>query len=132
MSFHRPVSAARLAVNVMVDAPASSGSQFFIDYDPSSPKVLVGSGGTTDMLSLLPDDKTIDLTLYVDNTFAEAFWMNGRVAMTIDTPTSGGADDVTIGADKPGVTVSATAWEVGSIWVTPDEVKQTPRRDSVV
>jgi hypothetical protein len=54
----------------------------------------------------------------------------GRVAMTIVTPTSGGSDDVTIGASQPGVTASARAWAVGSIWVTPEEVKQTPRRDS--
>jgi len=138
VSFKRPAAAVRLSVNVMADAERSvKGSEFFIEYEPpadstQASQVKVGSGGTTDMLSLLPEDDTLALTLYVDNTFAEAFWMNGRVAMTIDTPTSGGADDVTIGADKPGVTVSATAWEVGSIWVTPDEVKQTPRRDSVV
>ena len=90
----------------------------------------VGSGGTTDMLSLLAGDKTIDLALFVDNTFTEAFWMNGRVAMTVDTKTSGGQDDVTISASQAGVTASATVWQVGSIWVDPEVVKQTPRRDS--
>ena len=56
--------------------------------------------------------------------------MGGRVAMTVVTKTSGGDDDVTIGASEPGVAVSATAWAVGSIWVTPEVVKQTPRRYS--
>ena len=41
-------------------------------------------------------------------------------------------DDVTLTASQPGVIATATVWQVGSIWVTPDEVKQTPRRDAVV
>lgn len=134
VSFERPSAAVRLSVNVMVDSATSKlGSEFFIEYSPSDgdgvSKVQVGSGGTTDTLSLLPEDKTIDLTLYVDNTFTEAFWMGGRVAMTIVTGSSGGVDDVTVRASQSGVSVSATAWPVSAIWVTPDEVKQTPRRD---
>ena len=30
------------------------------------------------VLNLLASDKTIDLTLYVDKTFTEAYWMNGK------------------------------------------------------
>jgi len=133
VSFALPASAVRLGVNVMVDSQSKvEGSEFFIDFAPAdnngAAKVQVGSGGITDMLSLLPTDKTINLSLYVDQTFTEAFWMGGRVAMTIVTKSSGGNDDVTISANQPGITVSATAWKVGSIWVTPDVVKQTPRR----
>jgi sucrose-6-phosphate hydrolase SacC (GH32 family) len=132
VSFDRPAAAARLSVNVMVDMPSSAkGIEFFVEYEPSVDKVQVGSGRVTDTLSLLPSDNTIDLTLYVDNTMTEAFWMGGRTAMTIVTGTSHGADDITFGASEPGAIVSATAWKVGSIWVTPDVVKQTPRRDSV-
>jgi len=132
VSFQRPTSAARLSVNVMADtATSATGTEFFIDYKPSASTVQVGSGGSHDTLRLLPEDKTIDLTLYVDNTFTEAFWMGGRVAMTIVTKSSGGIDDVLVRASEAGVVVSATAWEVGSIWITPEEVKQTPRRDVV-
>jgi len=130
VSFDRPSAAARLSVNVMVGA--KSGTEFFVDYKPGDGRVLevqVGSAGQTDVLKLLPRDKTIDLTLYVDNTFTEAFWMGGRVAMTIVTKSSGGNDDVTVSASAAGITVSATAWEVGSIWVAPEAVKQTPRMD---
>jgi sucrose-6-phosphate hydrolase SacC (GH32 family) len=135
VSFERPQSAVRLSVNVMVDAQTNNkGSEFFIEYTPpqnNGPvQVQVGTPGTYSTLNLLPSDKTIDLTLFVDNTFTEAFWMGGRVAMTIVTKSSGGTDDVSITANQPGVTASATAWEVGSIWVTPEEVKQTPRRDA--
>jgi hypothetical protein len=138
VSFARPTVATRLSVFVMVDTAKATptGTEFFVDYTPSSNngavKIRVGSnaGGkeTTDMLTLLPSDKTVDLSLYVDNTFTEVFWMGGRVAMTMVTRTSGGADDVTVSASQP-VTASATAWAVGSIWVTPEEVEQTPRRD---
>ena len=79
VSFERPAAAVRLSVNVMADVKtAVKGTEFFIDYKPSESTVQVGSGGVTDTLSLLPSDKTIDLTLYVDNTFTEAFWMGGR------------------------------------------------------
>ena len=131
VSFERPTAAVRLSVHVMADAQRSiEGTEFFVEYVPSASTVQVGSGGTTDTLSLLPGDETINVTLYVDNTFTEAFWMDGRVAMTIVTATSGGNDDVTVGASQPGITATATAWEVGSIWVTPEVVKQTPRRDA--
>ena len=129
VSFARPAGAVRLSVNVMVDSSRkAAGTEFFIEYVPAKPTVSVGSGGTTDVLQLLPDDKTIELILYVDNTFTEAFWQGGRVAMTVVTPTSGGHDDVTLGASQPGVSASATAWSVGSIWVSPEVVKYTPRR----
>jgi len=135
VSFNRPSVAVRLSINVMVDTKNSvKGTEFFVDYVPSSDeiaiiKVQVGGGGATDTLSLLPEDKTIDMALYVDNTMTEAFWMGGRVAMTTVTKSSQGSDDVTVVASQPGITVSATAWQVGSIWVTPDDVKQMPRRD---
>ena len=134
VSFVRPDGAMRLSVHVMVDAQrAPAGVEFFIDYKPPETnglaKVTVGSGSTTDTLSLLPSDSTLELTLFIDNTFTEAFWMGGRVAMTIVTPASGGKEDVTVRASEPGVTANATAWEVGSIWVTPEEVKRTPRHD---
>jgi len=133
VSFQRPSTAMRLSVNVMVDAPSNKGTEFFVEYVPSESnsvtKVQVGGGGTSDTLSLLPSDNTIDMALYVDNTMTEAFWMGGRVAMTVVTKSSGGDDDITVGTSQAGVTVSATAWNVGSIWVTPEEVKQTPRRD---
>ena len=59
------------------------GRSFFIDCKPSQTneavKIQVGSGGTTDTLSLLSAGTTIELTLYIDNTFTEVYWMqDGR------------------------------------------------------
>merc|ERR1712217_535351 len=62
-----------------VKNPPSSGPVgvgFFVEYVPPSDngvsKVTVGSGKVTDTLKLSPNDKTIDIRLYVDNTFTEA------------------------------------------------------------
>ena len=41
------------------------------------------------------------MDVFVDNTMAEAFWMGGRVAMTLATPSSGGRDDVSVAASQP-------------------------------
>lgn len=114
------------------------GSQFFVDYKPpangeSETKVIVGAvGGKTDTLKLLSSDETIDMQLFVDNTFTEVYWMSGRVAMTTTTDATAAAD-VTVSADISGTTLAyAKAWKVGSIWVTPEEVLRTPRLDATV
>jgi len=111
------------------------GTQFFVDYVPPASganvtEVKVGAvGGKTDTLKLLASDETIEMRLFVDNTFTEVFWMGGRVAMTTTTPASQQAD-VTVSSDKTGTTLaSAKAWQVGSIWVSPEEVLNTPRLD---
>jgi len=104
------------------------GTQFYVDYVPNADAVNVGvEGGVSDNLKLSTSDKTIDMRLFVDNTFTEVYWMGGRVAMTTTTPVTKAAD-MTVSADKDGVTLaSAMAWKVGSIWVTPEDVVATPR-----
>jgi hypothetical protein len=112
--------------------PSASGTSFYVDYVPSTDhisKVTVGGGGHKDTLNMLSTDTTIDMTIYVDQTFAEAYWMGGRVAMTAKTgsPVEGG---VSVSSDSPVTLNGATAWGVGSIRVTPEEVKATPRLDT--
>lgn len=116
-----------------------TGSVFYVDYVPPQDNsgvstVTVGGPSKTDKLKLLASDKSIDIRLYVDNTFTEAYWMGGRVAMLATTPqTQKDAADVTVSADQGGAKlISAKAWHVGSMWVTPEEVKSTPRSDGSV
>eukprot|EP01047_Picozoa_sp_COSAG01_P038240 COSAG01_NODE_3092_length_6596_cov_28.917193_5_plen_113_part_00 len=43
----------------------------------------VGSRGqAADVLQLLPSDSEIEIRIFMDNTFAEVYFMNGRVAIT--------------------------------------------------
>lgn len=138
VSFEKPAVATRFAVRVMTGEANKGGTQFFVDYVPpvdgeTVTKVSVGAvGGTTDTLKLLASDKTIDMRLFVDNTFTEVYWMDGRVAMTTTTAATQAAE-ITISADKAGTTLaSVQAWKIGSIWVSPEEVLQTPRLDAAV
>ena len=39
-------------------------------------------GDRSDTLQLLPTDKEITIRVFVDRTLVEAYWMDGRVAMT--------------------------------------------------
>merc|ERR1712080_244124 len=85
-------------------------------------------GGTSDILKMSPSDKSITIHVYVDNTFSEAYWQNGRVAMTI---TTGATDEASmaVGSEQDITMNYAKAWQVDSIWVSPEEVLRTPRLD---
>ena len=121
-----------------------SGTLFYVDYAPPAAGAAVGavphsvtvgtrpmgpqglSATVTDTLRLSPRDRSISLRLYVDNTLCEAYWQGGRVAMTMTTPASREAAAAVL-ATQPATLVSARAWRVGSIWVSPEEVLSTPR-----
>merc|ERR1712093_965536 len=106
----------------------TSGTEFTVAYKQGASSAVVGGGGKSDTLKLLDSDKTIDMRLYVDNTFAEVYYQGGRVAMTVNTPA---ADDagVFLSSSVDGITATSTAWSVSSIWVTPENVLRTPRLD---
>lgn len=82
--------------------------------------------GVFDTLRLSPADKMLGLRVYVDNTLAEAFFQGGRVAMTREllTPEKEAAASVAASVDVQVSTLQA--WTVGSIWVTPEEILNTP------
>merc|ERR1712194_448510 len=89
----------------------------------------MGMQGTTVRLPLLPSDTEIDIRVFVDNTVVEVFWLGGRSVMTVDASAASIGTELSVctyeGSD---VTVkSASAWEMGSAWVTPEEVLATPR-----
>lgn len=89
-------------------------------------EVPVTCGGFKDTLRLLPTETTVELRVYTDWTFTEAFFQNGRVAMTI----AAGADDsadVSLTSDADVTVASATLYPLKSIWTTPDAVRKAPR-----
>jgi hypothetical protein len=63
--------------------------QCSIEFTPQSNasaafyEVPVTCGGTTDTLRLLSSEKTVDLQVFADHSFLEAFFQRGRVAMTV-------------------------------------------------
>jgi len=126
VSFSRPKVDATLGVKVMVSG--TSGVEFTVLCMKGASTARVGGGGVSDTLNLLDSDQTIDIRLYIDNTFAEVYYQGGRIAMTVNTPPTDDAD-VQLRSTVPGITATATAWSVSSIWVTPEEVLRTPRLD---
>ena len=85
-------------------------------------------GGKTDTLKLSPSDTTLTIRVYVDNTFSEAYWMGGRVAMTINTPGTA-QSSMAVVASAAANLVSAKAFAVHPIWITEAEVRAAPRAD---
>ena len=97
---------------------------------PSHTQVTCPSLRLTDTLRLSPSDKTITVRVFVDNVMAEVYWQNGRVVMTLPLRCGTPGCAMAVRADQPGVTLaSATAWAVKSVWVSAEQVLNTPRRD---
>eukprot|EP01051_Picozoa_sp_SAG22_P014526 SAG22_NODE_1774_length_3609_cov_3.611681_3_plen_349_part_00 len=82
---------------------------------------------------LLGADINLTLTIYVENTFAECFFMHGRTVLTrtVGQPSPGLprlAAGVAVVANTSGVQLeNAAVWRVGSAWVAPEQVLATPR-----
>ena len=154
VSFVRPTTAVNLTVSVLVGRGSGGGSgpakgsstdptgglDFIVEYvPPSQQQLALGSPSdvqvrcpaarVTDTLKLAPSDTHIDVRVFVDVVLAEAYFMGGRVAMTVDTDKRQGSD-MTVGADSAGAAVaSAETWSVQSIWVKPTDVLAMPRPD---
>ena len=137
VSFVRPAAAANLSVRVMADASGGGGAEFVVEYappaagGPSVSEVIVGCPtiNASARLRLSPSDTTIDVRVFSDRALAEAYWMNGRVAMTVPAACDRECD-MSVRADGAEVgLVSATAWKVRSMWISKEEVLRTPRLD---
>ncbi len=139
VTFALPPHAARFGVAVNGQGGAT-GTFFYVDYKPAAAAAAVGSvytvsvgateltsavpaGGTSDTLRLIAGkDDSVTIRVFVDNTVAECFWQDGRVAMTVPlTPTAEGS--IAVAAAVGVVTLQkAAAWSVASIWVSPQTV----------
>lgn len=86
--------------------------------------------GMVDTVTMLPSDTTISIRIFLDTNVGEVYFMGGRVAMTVQIPTS--AYDVTVMASEAAPLINASSWQMGSIWVTKDEVLATPRLDGKI
>ena len=85
-----------------------------------------------DTLQLLPDEDELVLRVFVDRQVAEAFWMDGRVAMTSQIRPQfavKGMPQVSLFSNSKvdAQVIEASAWEMQSIWVSKEEVLATPR-----
>merc|ERR1712039_34920 len=124
------------AMTIFLDfTPGAAAFQVGIREGPPSlqPPLSSTEGATSASLQLLPDDAEITLQVFVDRTLVEAYWMDGRVAMTSAASPSKAvpeSDQVEVFTSVDGVELSsAVAWGMESIWVSKEEVLATPRTD---
>ena len=85
----------------------------------------------TDELKLSPAETSIAIRVFVDQTFAEAYFQNGRSVLTVSVEPSVVASvalAVTAGSNSV-VAESARAWSVKGIWASAEQVKATPRAE---
>lgn len=116
------------------DLPGCSSSSSTVvcevDYSPPTDaskyfEVPVSCGGKRDILRLMPSEKTVEIRVFADWTFIEAFFQQGRVAMVVNSAMSD-ATDYSLQASVP-VDASATVFPMRSIWVSPDDVRSAAR-----
>ena len=77
-------------------------------------------------LRLVPGEDRVEVRVFVDEFIGEAYFQRGREVITFDTPPTARAGVLLASAtDLPNCRV--TAWNISSIWVTPEQVLATPR-----
>lgn len=82
--------------------------------------------GSQAPLKLMESDSSIELRVFTDNTFVEAYWMDGRVAMTADIQNGNDSGINVFNSGSSSVVAnSISVWHVNPIWVSKEEVLQT-------
>ena len=70
----------------------------------------------------------VRLRLFLDATFLEAYFDNGRVAITADVALAQGEPKIALTSTAPSLTIaSATVYALKSIWTSPEAVRRAPR-----
>jgi sucrose-6-phosphate hydrolase SacC (GH32 family) len=87
-----------------------------------------------DTLRILSTETSVELRVFYDATFAEAFFQQGRVAMTFFPQNTAGekiaiadGDDLSFSSTAPTYNATVDAYPISQIWTTPDAVRAAPR-----
>ena len=131
VSFARPSSACTMTVRFMADhADNRSGSSCSIDYlPPPADSAAVTCDGYKHQLKLSPSDTAIQVRVFVDNVFSEAYFQGGRVVMTLPAQPCVKCAMYVSASGSDVASVSATVHRVNSIWVAPADVLRAERPD---
>lgn len=103
--------------------PISNKSAMFVD-------VPVSCGEFNDTLRVLSSETSLEIRVFSDVTFFEVFFQRGRTAMTVSRGVGEEDDYVLTSKSIKGdviVVEKATAWQIGSPWVSPEDVRRAKR-----
>mmetsp|Transcript_5879 Transcript_5879/g.18217 ORF Transcript_5879/g.18217 Transcript_5879/m.18217 type:complete len:452 (-) Transcript_5879:62-1417(-) len=112
------VSIDRASCNVDYTPPANASMPFY--------EVPVSCNKLKDTVRLTPGEKTIEVRVFADATFIEAYFQKGRAAMTLAVPMTD-ATRVAVASKASIVVQSVEVYPMKSIWVQPEDVRKTPR-----
>eukprot|EP00929_Paragymnodinium_shiwhaense_P066339 TRINITY_DN33267_c0_g1_i1.p1 TRINITY_DN33267_c0_g1~~TRINITY_DN33267_c0_g1_i1.p1 ORF type:complete len:563 (-),score=121.41 TRINITY_DN33267_c0_g1_i1:300-1988(-) len=133
VSFVLPKQAATFGVQFVT---GQKNTSCMIEYTPPQSdkdafyEVPVFCDGVKDTLRLLSPQREpfVELRIFADHTFVEAYFQKGRVAITHATATPL-VDDTTmrIVSSAKVLVQAGNLYAMKSIWVTPEEVRKAPR-----
>ena len=107
------------------NGPTPTTTTCSVDYVPGAKNVSVSCGNLKDTVPMLASETTFEIRVFSDATFLEAFFQQGRSAMTV---TSGMSASTELSVSSSVKTdVKATAWPIKGIWTTPEAVRAAPR-----
>lgn len=87
----------------------------------------VQCGNVKDTLTLTALDTALELRVFTDATFVEAYFQNGRVAITKSVVAADKADYFFSSTGAGATLTKATVYPLKSIWVSADEVRAQKR-----
>lgn len=123
-----PLGSATSGAKVDTDLPSCSsgeGVACTVEHTPGAPSVPVECGGTKDVLPLVPGEKTLELRVFADWTFVEAYFQQGRVAITKTAAMSSEMGGYLTSTSA--VTAAAAVYPMKSMWVDEAAVRSAPR-----
>jgi len=88
--------------------------------------VRVQCGGVSDTLRLVASETTVEVRVFADATFVEAYFQKGRVAMTVAS-NLGANSQIAVESTAPVTLSDSRVYPMRSIWVSPEEVRSAPR-----
>merc|ERR1711972_1061848 len=113
-----PACTGGIACTVEYTPPTNMSAPFY--------EVPVSCGPVKDSLRLLPTEKTLEIRVFSDWTFIEAYFQKGRVAMTAVNSFKS-ATGFSLSSSAAVTVESATVYPMKGIWTTPDQVRNAPR-----
>jgi len=119
-------------LNCHGQGPSASSTACTVNYTPpvntsaTTYSVLVQCGSLQDTLTLLTNETTVEIRIFSDMTFLEAYFAQGRVAMTV-VSTLDDESDIEMISTAPVTAQDVDVYPIKSIWVTPDAVRGQPR-----
>jgi hypothetical protein len=121
------------AVATTFNITIAHSTQVYLKYVPGAATAecgIIASGTISkDAVSMLDSDTHVAIRIFIDATVIEAYWQDGRVAMTDVFPsqTESAVAVLLEGGDSSVKLANATSWQMSSIYVTKEEVLEMHR-----